>query len=573
MPMEQHRPDDFFGLTDKIFQAKLARLTLGVSPAGVAEVVASWAAHLAMAPGKAASLLLYPALHARGCLNRLAGGQCPDTAADPRFRSESWKLWPWCLYAEGFRQCESYWSQATKGVPGVTAHTEQLVAFAARQILDAYCPTNFVGTNPDLTFETFRSGGANLVKGGLNALEDMRRAIIGTAPAGTEKFKVGENLAVTPGKVIYRNELIELIQYEPQTKTVAKEPVLIIPAWIMKYYILDLSPHNSLVNWLVGQGHTVFMISWKNPGKEDRNLGFDDYYRLGVMAALDAVSAVMPETKIHLTGYCLGGTLAMIAAAALAQNGEDRLKSLTLLAAQGDFTEAGELMLFVSESGVSYLKNMMWGQGYLDTRQMAGAFQMLRSYDLIWSKIIHDYLMGKREDMIDLMAWNADATRMPYRMHSEYLERLFLNNDFAEGRFAVEGEPVAAKDIQVPIFVVSTETDHVAPWRSVHKVHLMVNGPVRFVLTSGGHNAGIVNEPGHKNRAYRVHDRNPGDHYLGPDQWLQAAEKRDGSWWLAWQEWMESHSEASRASPPSMGEPRRGYPPLAEAPGTYVYQR
>ena len=291
-----------------------------------------------------------------------------------------------------------------------------------------------------------------------------------------------------------------MIQYEPQTKTVGKEPVLIIPAWIMKYYILDLSPQNSLVNWLVGQGHTVFMVSWKNPGKEDSELGLDDYYRLGAMVALDAVSAVVPDTKIHLTGYCLGGTLAMITAAAMAHKGDDRLKSLTLFAAQGDFTEAGELMLFVSESGVSYLKNMMWGQGYLDTRQMAGAFQMLRSYDLIWSKIVHDYLMGKREDMFDLMAWNADATRMPARMHGEYLEKLFLHNEFAAGRFAVEGELVAPEDIKVPIFAVSTETDHVAPWRSVHKIHLMMNGPVRFILTSGGHNAGIVNEPGHKNR-------------------------------------------------------------------------
>ena len=233
-------------------------------------------------------------------------------------------------------------------------------------------------------------------------------------------------------------------------------------------------------------------------GKEDRDLGLDDYYRLGAMAALDAVSAIVPESKIHLAGYCLGGTLAMITAAAMAHNGDDRLKSLTLLAAQGDFTEAGELMLFVSESGVSYLKNMMWGQGYLDTRQMAGAFQMLRSYDLIWSKTVHEYLMGKREGMIDLIAWNADATRMPARMHGEYLERLFLKNEFAEGRYAVEEALIAPEEINVPIFAVSTETDHVAPWHSVHKIHLMVNGSVRFILTSGGHNAGIVNEPGHK---------------------------------------------------------------------------
>ncbi|MGL6029227.1 MAG: PHA/PHB synthase family protein, partial [Legionella sp.] len=372
---------------------------------------------------------------------------------------------------------------------------------------------------------------------------------------------------ITKGKVIFSNHLIELIQFEAQTKTVYKEPILMLPAWIMKYYILDLQPQNSLVNWLTQQGHTVFIVSWLNPTSDDRNLGMDEYFRLGAMAAIDAVSRALPKTKIHLMGYCLGGTLAMITAAAMAKNNDDRIKSLTLLAAQGDFTEAGELLLFITKSEVSFLKSMMWDQGYLDTKQMAGTFQMLRSYDLIWSKMVQDYMHGTQRGMIALLAWNADATRMPYKMHSEYLEKLFLNNDFAEGRFTIEGKHIVAENIQTPAFVVSTEKDHVAPWKSVYKTHLLINSDITFVLASGGHNAGIVSEPGREGRSYRIKERKKSSSYLDPETWLEQAEPKTDSWWIAWHEWLVKQSSSKQVVAPTIDET------LPEAPGTYVLQK
>ena len=396
--------------------------------------------------------------------------------------------------------------------------------------------------------------------------------VSGKRPVGSEKFVVGRDVAVTPGKVIYRNRLIELIQYKPATDKVRPEPVLIVPAWIMKYYILDLSPHNSLVKYLTEQGFTVFMVSWKNPGPADRDLGMEDYRTLGMMAALDAAAAVAASQKVHAVGYCLGGTLLAIAAAAMARDSDDRLASMSLLAAQIDFTEAGELTLFINESQLAFLEDMMWEQGFLDSRQMAGAFQLLHSNDLLWSRMISEYQLGERPPMTDLMAWNADATRMPYRMHSEYLRQLFLDNDFAEGRFIAAGKPVALTDIRVPIFAVGTVRDHVAPWRSTYKLHLLSDAEVTYLLTSGGHNAGIVSEPGHDGRSFQVRTKKPEDHYLDPDTFAAQTPRRDGSWWLEWAAWLDARSEAP-VPPSAIGAAQAGYRPLTDAPGNYVFEQ
>jgi polyhydroxyalkanoate synthase len=490
---------------DRPLHAATARLTAGLSPAALAQAYTDWAQHLLMSPDKQIDLVQKAARKWSRFLE-----YCPRACGDPdcavcieplpqdkRFAGEAWQAWPYNAIYQGFLLTQQWWHNATTEVPGVSRHHEEVTSFAARQILDVVSPANVPLTNPEVLDATVRQGGMNLVRGAMNFWEDWRRAVNGEKPVGAEDFQVGRNLAVTPGKVVYRNRLIELIQYASATNHVHPEPVLIVPAWIMKYYILDLSPENSLVKYLVEKGHTVFVVSWKNPTGEERDLGMEDYHRLGVMAALDAVSTIVSKRPVHAVGYCLGGTLLAIAAAAMSRDGDDRLKSLTLLAAQTDFTEAGELMLFIDEAQVSFLEDMMAERGYLDAKQMVGAFQLLRSNDLIWSKMVRNYLMGERRPMIDLMAWNADATRMPFAMHSEYLRRLFLDNDLAESRYEVDGRSVSLRDIRVPVFAVSTISDHVAPWRSVYKILMLTDADVTFVLSNGGHNAGIVSPPGH----------------------------------------------------------------------------
>jgi polyhydroxyalkanoate synthase len=564
---------------DRSLHAALGRLTGGLSPAALIGACLDWAVHLAAAPGQR----LFLADRAWADLLRLldyawraprpdgAGEPCATPPAeDHRFSAAGWQRWPFNLMHQAFLVQEQWWDAATRGVRGVSGQHERAVNFTARQILDMFAPSNFLLTNPEVIERTAASGGRNLVAGLANLLDDCRRALAGEGPAGAEAFTPGDNLAVTPGKVVFRNRLIELIQYEAMTDAVHREPILIVPAWIMKYYILDLSPQNSLVRYLTARGFTVFIISWKNPDKGDRELSFEDYRELGVAAALDVVSDLVGDAGIHLAGYCLGGTLAAIAAAAMARDGDTRLASLTLFAAETDFTEAGELKLFVNESQLAFLDDLMWEQGVLEARQMAGAFQMLRSNDLVWSRMIHDYLMGEREPMTDLMAWNADATRMPYRMHSQYLGEFFLDNVLAEGRYRAKGRPVALADIRVPAFVVGTLRDHVAPWRSVYKIHLLTDTEIAFLLTSGGHNAGIVSEPGHRGRSYQVLSRRTGAPYLDPEHWLAAAPRHDGSWWPEWTRWLEDRSGGMAAPVPVGG---KKHPPLCPAPGTYVLMR
>lgn len=568
-------------IIDRALHATTARITAGLSPAALTGAYLDWAAHLAFSPGKQLQLAekayrkwMRLAHYCAHCsLQGQADAPCIEPLPqDKRFAAAEWQRWPYNVAYQSFLLQQQWWHNATTGVDGVTKQHANVVEFASRQFLDVFAPSNFLPTNPVALKHTVENGGANLVRGLQHLVEDWLRATGDKPPVGAEAFQVGRDVAVTPGKVVYRNHLIELIQYAPATEKVRPEPILIVPAWIMKYYILDLSPTNSLVRYLVGQGHTVFMISWINPTAEDRDLGIEDYRTLGVMAALDAIGAIVPNNSVHAVGYCLGGTLLAIAAAAMARHRDERLKSITLLAAQVDFEEAGELTLFINESQVHFLEDLMWQQGYLDARQMAGAFQLLRSNDLIWSRSVRTYLMGEREPVFDLTAWNADTTRMPYRMHSEYLRKLFLNNDLAEGRYQVEGKAIAFSDVRVPIFAVGTDRDHVAPWRSVYKIHLLSDAAVTFVLTSGGHNAGIVSEPGHANRTYQVTARKADDCYVEPTEWVSIAPRHTGSWWQEWVRWLDERSGAA-GPPPNMGAADLGYAPLTDAPGEYVLRK
>ncbi len=568
-------------ITDRSLHAAIARFTSGISPAALAHAYLDWATHLTYAPGKRLQLLdkaMRKAIRFANYASRsvMEGGKSESCIEplpqDKRFVGEDWRRWPYSFMHQAFLLHQQWWHNATTGVHGISKQHEAIVEFTSRQILDMMSPSNFLLTNPEVLRQTGSKGGMNLVIGFQNLIEDWERAVSAKKPVGTETFVVGRDVAVTPGKVVYRNRLIELIQYVPATDKVRPEPILIVPAWIMKYYILDLSPQNSLVKYLIEQGFTVFMISWKNPGPEDRDLGIEDYRTLGVMTALDVINAIVPNQKVHATGYCLGGTLLSIAAAAMARDGDDRLKSCTLFAAQTDFTEAGELMLFISESQLAFLEDMMGEQGFLDGRQMAGAFQLLRSNDLVWSRVVREYLMGERQPMTDLMAWNADATRLPYRMHSDYLRRLFLNNDLAEGRFFVAGKPVVLSDIRVPIFAVGTVRDHVAPWRSTYKIHLQTDTEVTYLLTTGGHNVGIVSEPGRGGRSFQLMTKKPDDQYLDPQTFLTEVPRKEGSWWPEWVGWLKVRSGGSIVPPP-ISALESDYTPLGDAPGIYVLEQ
>jgi polyhydroxyalkanoate synthase len=571
----------FSEVLDRSTRAMVARTTLGLSPAALTAVWTDWALHMLGAPGKQLRLIekatrksiRFGQYAARCAMEGGSTERCIEPLPqDPRFRSEAWQKPPFNLYHQAFLLVQQWVHNATSDVRGMTPEHQRAAVFIARQLMDVLSPSNFLLTNPDLLEKTWAEGGFNFVKGLQNFAEDWERKIAGKPPVGAETFRVGKTLAVTPGKVVYRNRLIELIQYSPATSEVRPEPILIVPAWIMKYYILDLSPKNSMIRYLTEQGYTVFTISWRNPGPEDRDLSMENYRKLGPMEALEAVQQITGCEKVHMVGYCLGGTLAAIAAAAMARDGDDRLATLTLLAAQTDFTEPGELALFISEGEVAFLEDLMWEQGFLDSDQMAGAFQLLRSNDLIWSRMLHEYLMGERAPMFDMMAWNADATRMPYQMHSEYLRRLFLNNELATGKYDVEGRPIAISDIRVPVFAVGTETDHVAPWRSVYKIHLLSDTNLTFALTSGGHNAGIVSEPGHKGRSYRLRNTGPTDSYLDPDHWMAGAERLEGSWWTAWAAWLSQRS-GKVVAPPPMGGEGVAAETLPDAPGSYVRMR
>lgn len=560
---------------DRAARAAVARLSGGVSTHAFIEAWSDWTQHLARAPGRQVEL----AEHARRSLFRLAAlaanpGSAPPFAPKPydhRFDHEGWRKHPFQMWQQGFLAVQDWWDTATEPMRGLRPEDAERTRFLARQTLDVLSPSNVPMLNPEIIAETTKTRGRNLTEGARHFAHDALKTLTGKRDPAPEGYQIGVDLACTPGQVVYRNDLMELIQYAPQTPQVHARPILIVPAWIMKYYILDLSPENSMVRYLVGQGFTVFMISWTNPTADRRDLALEDYRKRGVMAALDAVTAIVPDTPVHAVGYCLGGTILAISAATMARDRDARLATVTLMAAQVDFAEAGELLLFLDESQVAFLEDLMWEQGYLDRPQMARAFATIRAEDLIWTRAVQRYFLGREDVPTDIGVWLSDTTRMPARMHSEYLRGLFLENRLTAGRFAVEGRVIALKDLSVPMFVVGTETDHIAPWRSVYKTKLFTDNDLTFVLTKGGHNSGILSEPGHKGRHFRMSHRPAGAHYVGPDAWLAETDTAPGSWWPAWAEWLVGQS-GGLVNAPAIGAPGGNLAPLCPAPGSYVMQ-
>ncbi len=577
-------------LLDETTHLLLAQASLGLSPLTLAVAQIDWALHLAASPNAQLRLAQRGLQLTREYAQGLAGtgvADAAEVAADPRFGDEDWNRWPYRAWRDGFKAWENWWSEAAHA-PGVNPHHRHLVRFFTRQGLDAVAPSNWAASNPEVVRETWNTLGRSWLQGlqhYTNDWLDWQRARlpqVESTPAPLP-YGVGSDVAVTPGKVVYRNHLIELIQYAARTDAVHPEPLLIVPSCIMKYYILDLSPHNSMVRYLVGQGYTVFMISWRNPDASDRELGLADYLEQGVMQAMDAVQSLSRATRIHALGYCLGGTFLSIVAAAAGRcaaqkaSADSRLQaclrrlpelaSVTLLAAQTDFSEPGELGVFIDEDQVRLLRAQMARTGFLSGRQMADSFKFLNSRDLVWSRNTRRYLLGQDEVGNDMMSWNADVTRLPERMHTEYLTSLFLRNDLAAGRFRVDGTGVALNDIRAPLLVVGTVRDHVSPWRSVYKIHLLTDTQTTFILAAGGHNAGIVSEPGHPHRSYQIDHVEAGHGWTEPEEWLRRAPRHEGSWWPALALWLRERSGAPVAAPALPAQA------LGDAPGEYVRVR
>jgi polyhydroxyalkanoate synthase len=451
-------------------------------------------------------------------------------------------------------------------VDGLDAKTAQKVDFYTRQFVDAMAPSNFVMTNPEVLRLTAESRGENLVRGLENLLSDLERGDGRLQISMTDRsaFKVGENLAVTPGKVVFENALMQLIQYAPATETVARRPLLIVPPWINKYYILDLKPANSFVKWAVEQGHTVFMVSWVNPDATLAAKSFEDYMLEGPLAALDAIERATGEREVNIIGYCLGGTLTACLLSWMQAKGDDRIKSATFFTTLTDFAEPGELSVFIDEEQLAALESKMNEKGYLEGSAMATTFNMLRANDLIWSFVVNNYLKGQDPFPFDLLYWNSDSTRMPAAMHSYYLRNMYQKNLLREpGGLTMAGVPIDLGTIKTPSFFVSTREDHIAPWKATYAATQLFGGPVRFCLAGSGHIAGVVNPPTAVKYNHWTSTKTP----KTPDAWLESATAVEGSWWPEWQKWVARHAGGKvPARVPGAG----GLPAIEDAPGRYV---
>jgi polyhydroxyalkanoate synthase len=499
-------------------------------------------------------------------------GQETDPVVEParddrRFKGEAWENEVFDFIKQSYL-LTSNWMESTVGeVEGLDSKTQKKVEFFTKQYVDALSPTNFVMTNPEVLQTTIESRGENLVNGLRNLLEDMERGGGKLAIKMTDEnaFEVGKNVATTPGKVVFRNDLMELIQYTPTTDKVAKTPLLICPPWINKFYILDLRKKNSFIKWAVEQGNTVFVISWVNPDRELAMKTFADYMLEGPLAAIEAIKKATGEDEVNAIGYCIGGTLLATTLAYMAAKKIKGVKSATFFTTMVDFEEAGDLGVFIDDTSLKNLEEKMNSRGYLEGSEMASTFNMMKANDLVWSFVVNNYLLGKDPFPFDLLFWNSDSTRMPAAMHSFYLRNMYLDNKLVQpGGIEINGVKLDLRKIDVPTYIISTREDHIAPWIPTYKATQLYKGPIRFVLSASGHIAGVVNPPAAGKYCYWINAETPAD----PEKWLEGAEQHEGSWWPDWDKWIKTQNgkELVDARKPGDGKLKV----LCDAPGTYV---
>jgi polyhydroxyalkanoate synthase subunit PhaC len=502
---------------------------------------------------------------------RMWSMHAPETELpkDKRFRHPGWSENAiFSFIKESYLVAAKSVLSTVRDVKGVDAASARKVDFYTRQFVDAISPSNFVTTNPEVLTATLESGGQNLLRGLENLLSDLGRGDgrLSITMSDMKAYRLGENIATTPGKIIYQNNLMQLIQYTPSTPSVRKRPLLIVPPWINKFYVLDLQPKNSLIKWAVDQGHTVFVISWVNPDEKLADKSFEDYMMEGPVAALDAIERATGERRVNTIGYCLGGTLLASTAAYLAANDDNRVASATYFVTLVDFTDVGDMAVFIDNEQLNSLERRMQERGYLDAQDMATSFNMLRANDLIWSFVVNNYLLGKEQLPFDLLFWNSDSTRMPAAMHSFYLRRMYHENLLAKpGGITLAGTPIDLKRITIPSFILATREDHIAPWKTTYAATRLYSGPVKFVLSASGHMAGVISAPGSK-YGHWTNDSLPSN----PDEWFSGASSHQGSWWPVWDEWITRlDSERVAAREPGGGK----LPVIEDAPGSYVKVR
>jgi polyhydroxyalkanoate synthase len=567
--------DPWLALIERLWQTTPYSKLIPVDPAEMTRAFQTVWLDAIRNPGRAWSHYTefvqgYTRIMADASLQFWSGQRADQAVIDPERGDKRFSAPDWQRNAVFDALKQSYLLAATtllrtaSEIEGLDAHQQRKLVFYLRQFLDTISPSNYLFTNPQVLHEALETGGQSLADGMRNLLRDVGAGQI--KMTDTDAFAPGRNLALTPGQVVLRNKLIELIQYAPQTEQVQSVPLLFIPPWINKFYILDMQPQNSLVRFLTDQGFTVFMISWKNPAPAMDDTTFEDYLKLGPLAALDAVKDITGAAQVLPIGYCIGGTLLSMTLPYLAARGDATVKAATFMVALQDFSEVGDTSVFIDEPQVAYIEDQMLQRGYLDNRQMATMFNMLRANDLIWSNVVNNYLLGKEPPAFDLLYWNADGTRMARAAHSFYLRNTYLENNLIEpGKIVLDGVPIDLADIQQDLYIVGAEQDHIVPWQAAWQLMQLASGKSRFVLAGSGHIAGMINPPT-KGRGYRTNTRRA----ASPDRWLAGTEQHPGSWWTDWVEWLRPRT-GKRVSPPSLGSAQ--YPPVAPAPGTYVMEK